>query len=1285
MPNEKEENTIKKRPVPFYSLFKFSSKSDRLLMFVGVISGLASGAGSPLVVITVSQLIGLFVERESSIHGERCNNGTLEELGNLSALMHIIPRTSDSPSDDAFKSIFLQDCTALVIRVACIGSIMIVICYSTVFTFIWAAENQILRMRKRFMASVLHQEQGWFDTNAIGDFANIVSSDLIKIQEAIGEKSGMCIYLFATTVISLITAFIQDWKLSLVAMSSVPIMTLTSFIVAKVQAKISVDEVAAYGAAGTVAEEVLSSIRTVAAFGGEAKEIKRYAGELKTAKANGIKRVILSGVGQAMLWLCIYGAFAITFWYGTTLIIESRCKKDEYRISTVFAVCFCIYMGTMTMGQLTPFFEIFAVARASASKIFKVINRVAVIDSSSKEGIRSDRFRGEIKIADVYFSYPARADVQVLEGFSLEVVPGETVALVGSSGCGKSTVIQLLQRFYDVDKGEVLIDGVNIKKYNTGWFRDNIGVVGQEPVLFNTTIYENIRYGFQSADKDDIIQSAKAANADDFISKMPKGYDTIVGERGVQLSGGQKQRIAIARALVRNPKILLLDEATSALDTESESVVQAALDEATKGRTTIIVAHRLSTIRNANKIIVLNKGRVVEIGTDEELMNKEGIYYNLVRAQALEKEVEQAVFNDLDEPDPIELDPSHTTKEQVEYPDSKDESQAKYLHPENISIEISKESTKTKQLENLTGSLTGNLLKVALPEWGYILVGCVSSLILGLALPAYGVVMGDVLQAMSSRPESIREETNFYCIVFVAMGVLYAAAQFLQACMFAVSGERLTARLRTMVFTNMIRQEISWFDLDENSPGALSSKLSSEASHVQGATGTRLSTIVQSIVAAAGSVALALYYDYRVGLVTFGFCFITFGTVFFEQRIVSGQILNENDALESSTKTAVEAISYIRTVASLHIEDIFLAKYCTLLSEPHRKARTRTYFRGLSFGFSRGIPQIAYGTALYYGSTLVADDTLKFGDLFKVVEGICCACIFISHAVAFAPDVQKAKIAAKAIMKLLDKKSKLDPLTTKGTKLESLKGEVQFNEVHFSYESRSSQKILRGIGFTARPGETVALVGPSGCGKSTCIQLMQRFYSHSEGSISLDQMVLPEMDIRWLRSQLGIVSQEPVLFGYSIAENIAYGDNSRNASMEDIIEAAKKANIHDFIATLPQGYETRLGDHGTQLSGGQKQRIAIARALLRNPKILLLDEATSALDSESEKVVQAALDNASEGRTCIVIAHRLSTIQNADQILVLHKGIIIEKGTHRELLSKEGFYHKLYTIQSTVK
>ncbi|CAG2168716.1 unnamed protein product [Oppiella nova] len=572
--------------------------------------------------------------------------------------------------------------------------------------------------------------------------------------------------------------------------------------------------------------------------------------------------------------------------------------------------------------------------------------------------------------------------------------------------------------------------------------------------------------------------------------------------------------------------------------------------------------------------------------------------------------------------------------------------------------------------------------------------------LMGLSIPTYSLIFGDIMATMAETSiDKIREDVFLYAMLFVAMGIVSGIVAFLQLYLFGVCGERLTMRLRRMVFTAMLQQEVGWYDEQENSTGALCSRLSADASAVQGAAGSRMSTLCQAASTLCAGIIIAMIYNWKLGLVMIGFTPFVIAATYFQMKILSGQVSDDKKSQEEASRVsttvelpvlnlniAVEAITCIRTVASLHQENTFLTNYTKALETRFEKSKIKAHMRGITFGVAQSLGNFSYAVALFYGCRLIVDQELTYGDLFKLaLEKRVPKHSYLGpqwldkQSVTFAPDYQKGRLAAVHIFKLLDRLPKICVNQSTGDMPDVCDGNVRFEDLEFTYPTRPNVKILNGLSFDVGKGQTVADHPRSPTPFS---------YAHAAAPSPdrilriMDNKNIVNLNIPWLRRKLGIVSQEPVLFGYSIADNIAYGDNSRTVSLNEVIRASERANIHSFIKSLPMGYDTPVGDKGTQLSGGQKQRIAIARALVRDPQILLLDEATSALDSESEKVVQQALDEAREGRTCIVIAHRLSTIQNADKIVVVSKGVVVEEGRHQELIAKRGAYYDLYNVQN---
>uniref|UniRef100_A0A9J7YGP4 ATP-binding cassette, sub-family B (MDR/TAP), member 11a n=1 Tax=Cyprinus carpio carpio TaxID=630221 RepID=A0A9J7YGP4_CYPCA len=1266
--------------------FRFATWKEVLMMVVGSVCSLVHGAASPLMLLVYGMMTNTFVGYELEVQelanpNKTCINNTITWLDGT-----VVERPDNSTT---YCGVDIEaEMTKFAIYYIGIGAGVLILSYFQIALWVSAAARQIQRIRKMYFRKIMCMEIGWFDCNSVGELNTRISDDINKINNAIADQVSIFIERISTFIFGFMVGFIGGWKLTLVVIAVSPLIGLAAGLMAMAVARLTGHELTAYAKAGSVADEVLSSMRTVAAFGGEHKETERYDRNLVEAQAWGIKKGAVIGVFQGYLWCIIFLCYALAFWYGSKLVIETK----ELTPGGLVQVFFGVLMGAVNLGQASPCLEAFASGRAAAKSIFDTIDREPEIDCFSEEGHVLDKVKGDIEFHSVHFNYPSRPEVKILDDLNVVVKAGETTAFVGPSGSGKSTTIQLIQRFYDPKEGMVTVDGHDIRSLNIQWLRSLIGIVEQEPVLFATTIAENIRYGRAGVTMEEVIEAAKQANAYNFIMDLPQKFDTLVGEGGGQMSGGQKQRIAIARALVRNPRILLLDMATSALDNESEAVVQEALDKARQGRTTISIAHRLSTVHNADVIVGFEHGRTVERGTHRQLLDRKGVHFTLVTLQNQGKDTDilEVIGNLYESPKCSVFKLKHLSYRRSLR--QRSHSQMSNNIPDAISgkFKIHSDHLETEEFDRkdeevIEPAPVARILKYNCPEWPYMLLGSLGAAINGSVNPIYALLFSEILGTFSIQDlDEQRRQINGICILFVSIGVLSFFSQFLQGYSFAKSGELLTRRLRKVGFQAMLKQEIGWFDNPINSPGALTTRLATDASMVQGATGSQIGMIVNSLTNIGASFIIAYYFSWKLSLVVTCFLPLIGLSGVFQAKMLTGFANEDKNALEAAGQVSSEALSNIRTIAGLAKEKHFVSQYEEKLQAPYKRAKQKAHVYGICFAFAQCVIFMAFAASFRYGGYLVSNEGLPYMMVFRVISALVTSATALGRASSFTPDYAKAKIAAAQLFKLLDRVPKISLSKTEGHSWDDFKGRIEFKGCRFTYPSRPDIQVLRGLEVSVHPGQTLAFVGSSGCGKSTSVQLLERFYDPDEGQVLIDGHPSASISVPFLRSHIGIVSQEPVLFDCSIAENIQYGDNSRTVSMEEIIEAAKKAYLHDFVMTLPDKYETQVGAQGSQLSRGQKQRIAIARAIVRNPKILLLDEATSALDTESEKVVQAALDEARQGRTCIVIAHRLSTIQTADIIAVMSQGVVIEKGTHEELMARKAAYYKLVTTGAPI-
>ncbi|KAL6615850.1 hypothetical protein ACP70R_038120 [Stipagrostis hirtigluma subsp. patula] len=1236
------------KKVSFAALFRYADGTDVLLMLVGTVAAVANGVSQPLMTVIFGQVINAF---------------------------------GGATTDDVLRRV-----NEAVLNFVYLGIGTAVVSFLQVSCWTMTGERQAARIRSLYLKSVLRQEIAFFDVEmTTGQVVSRMSGDTVLVQDAIGEKVGKFQQLLATFIGGFVVAFVKGWLLSLVMLACIPPVVIAGGVVSKMLSKISSKGQISYSDAGDVVEQTIGAIKTVVSFNGEKQAIALYNKLIHKAYKATVEEGITNGFGMGSVFFIFFSSYGLAIWYGGKLILSKGYSGGD-----IINILFAVMTGAMSLGNATPCMAAFAEGQSAAYRLFATIKRKPEIDPDDPTGKQLEDIKGDVDLKDVYFSYPARPEQLIFDGFSLHVPSGTTMAIVGESGSGKSTVISLVQRFYDPQAGEVLIDGINIKSLRLDWIRGKIGLVSQEPILFMTSIKDNIAYGKEDATIEEIKRAAELANAANFIDKLPNGYDTMVGQRGAQLSGGQKQRIAIARAIIKNPRILLLDEATSALDVESERIVQEALNRVMVDRTTLVVAHRLSTVRNADCISVVQQGKIVEQGSHDELvMNPDGAYSQLIRLQESQEE-EQKIDRRMS--DSRSKSRSLSLKRSTSRGSAGNSSRHSLTLPFGLPGSVELLEGNDANGENQNGqdpdgeipkkAPMGRLASLNKPEIPILLLASLAAGVHGVLFPMFGLLISNAIKTFYEPADKLRKDASFWGLMCVVLGIISIVSVPVEYFLFGVAGGKLIERIRSLSFRSIVHQEVAWFDDPRNSSGTLGARLSVDALNVRRLVGDNLALAVQVTSTLITGFVIAFVADWKLTLIIL--CVMPLSGVqgYAQVKFLKGFSQDAKILYEDASQVATDAVSSIRTVASFCAEKRVTTMYDHKCEASKNQGVRTGMVGGLGFGFSFLMLYLTYGLCFYVGAQFVRHNKSTFGDVFKVFFALMLATIGVSQTSALASDSNKAKDSAISIFALLDRKSKIDSGSDEGLTLDEVKGDIDFRHVSFKYPSRPDVQIFSDFTLHIPSGKTVALVGESGSGKSTVISLLERFYNPDSGTITLDGVEIKSLKVNWLRDQMGLVGQEPVLFNDTIRANIAYGKHGE-VTEEELIKVAKAANAHEFISSLPQGYDTTVGERGVQLSGGQKQRVAIARAILKDPRILLLDEATSALDAESERIVQDALDHVMVGRTTVIVAHRLSTIKGADIIAVLKDGAIAEKGRHEALMSiKDGVYASLVELRS---
>ncbi|KAF5878245.1 putative abc transporter protein [Botrytis fragariae] len=1253
----------------FMRIFSYSTTGDKVVLIIACLAQIGTGVTLPLMNIVFGKLVGNFSD-------------------------YFLPGTTTT------KAEFTSTINNLTLFVTYLFIARWVLSYISMFTFRLVGLRISAKLRLNYLKALFSLPVGVLDTLPSGQASNTITTTANILQVGISEKLGTILQYLALLITAIVIAFTYSWALTLVTSSVLLFVALVYGTIIPIVMKMSKNIEHADEKASGVAGEVLGSIRMIVACGSEDRTAKKYAGWVEESRKRTLKMSPWVGVQFSPLMFAIYATMALCFWFGFRLFSEGHLEN----VGTILIVLMSVVMVAMAVSQTAAPIMAAGKAATAATDFFAVIDTPRPDTSGLKEPEVSAR--EDITLNSVTFAYPSRPHVKVLDDLSMRFESGKITAIVGASGSGKSTIVGLLERWYNLEEQRIVIppsamkdekkdkkkeeerpntpeeydekqdpvalSGIiacgnnELRSLDLRWWRTQIGLVQQEPFIFNDTIAKNVEYGLIGSEwelenaemkRKLVIEACKEAFADEYITKLPLGYDTQVGDAGIKLSGGQRQRLAIARSIIKRPKILILDEATSAIDVRGEQIVQAALDKVSEGRTTITIAHRLSTIKKADKIVVLKKGKLVEEGTHEGLLsNPDGAYSALVNAQQLSLgDVYQEGSNLVETVDPLIREMSAAEKE-------KEQEEAVAYKP-----------------KGLVRSLGLFLYEQrARSQWYLMLV--IGAIAAGAAYPIQAYLFAQIISVFSLTGPRLKAATEHYALMFFILGLGAGVAWFIMGYSSTIISGHITSTYRQEYFESILHKPIAFFDAEENSSGELTGRVANDPTQLQQLLGINMAMVLTAICNITGCIIIAFVFGWKLTCVVafVALPLLICGSFYRIRYEIQFERMNQAVFAESS-KFAAEAISAFRTVTSLTLEDMICTRYEELLKWHVKGHAKKSRYSSIVFAASDSLGLGCMALAFWYGGTLLASREYGPINFFVVYIAIINGAESAGSLLSFGPNMAQASAAANRILSF-----RLPAKVTgnSASQIQNIEGgvKIELKDVWFKYPTRDVP-IFTGLSITIKKGQFAALVGPSGCGKTSIVSLLERFYDVQKGKILCNDADISELDIREYRKMISLVAQEPTLFEGTIKENIYLGVDESTPE-ETLHKVCRDAEIHDFIMSLPDGYNTNVGTKGVALSGGQKQRISIARALIRNPKILLLDEATSSLDSESERLVQAAFERAATGRTMVVVAHRLATVQNADVIFVLGEGRVLEVGDHAALLRKKGVYYQMCQSQA---
>ena len=1112
-------------------------------------------------------------------------------------------------------------------------------------------------LRERLYQHCLALGPGYFDQSRTGDVLMSLAEGVERLEAFFGRYLPQMIVAALAPVLIFAFMAIIDFRTGLVFLAFALLTLVLPNIFHRWTRTSSMARRDAYGALGADFLDAVQGLPTLKAFGQS-----KARGLLLADRARALFRTTMgvlaaNSATSALTILGIASGAAVALAWGAV-----RVSDGELELRSLLIVLMLGVEIFRPLRELVQLYHDGMIAMSSAEGIFDIMDSpVDVADAATSPSPL--QLAPEVTFEGVNYAYSGGRR-PALHDLSFILNAGETLGLVGPSGAGKSTIVWSILRFFDPQSGRVLLGGTDIREIPLSQLRDQVAVVTQDTYLFHGTVAENLRFGRPNATQEQLEAAAKTANAHDFISHLPQGYDTIVGERAVRLSGGQKQRIAIARAVLKDAPILILDEALSNVDAENEAVIQVALDHLMEGRTTLIIAHRLSSVVKADRIIVLEDGRLVESGNHGELVAVGGVYVELMAQQRELDEEDSGGHQDAHGHDASTHAAVQDASAFVPQPAHQGEGHHHHAVPSGgadhaLAIRIGF-LTVWRRLFQLVRPWRGELALTFLLGLAH------HSSIIGLSVIS-ALLVGQVITG------------GDLAVLLVLLGVFVPLAAFFTWAESWVAHDlayRLLAEMRVDVYNKL--DPLTPAYMVRRRSGDLVSIVGGDVELVEFFFAHTITPAFVAILVPAGVLATLAFVAWPIALVLSPFLLAVAISPFMAQKRSEGLGDELRSQLGDVHAHMVDSIQGMREISAFGQGS---ARTAEMVDNSWRFAYFQLRFlkeRAFQIGFIEGMTALGGLAVLTMGAWLMTEGEISRPQLILSVILSVAAFAPISDIARTIKQLMETLAAARRLFVVHDEPVPVVDGPGVQAHENGLSPAISFDHVGFSYGHGEAQA-LHGVSFDVEAGQTVALVGRSGAGKTTCANLVMRFWDPGEGHVRLSGHDLRDYELEDLRRQIALVSQDTYLFNASIRDNLRLG--KIEASDSEVEAAAQQANAHEFITAFPDGYDTLVGERGMQLSGGQRQRISIARAILKNAPVLILDEATSHLDAVNERQVRQALETLMAGRTTVVIAHRLSTIRDADRIVVLDNGHAVEQGSHHDLLASHGLYSQLVATQ----